>query len=532
MKQAETQIDPREAWDPLNGPSAPGLHWTTSNIGEAMPGVQTPLSWTLWAYPAEHAAREGMYAIGAISRAERVVPPTEDRFIRAFCGRVAQQIEFMTMLGDRMPGTSGQEAAVSVFGEVPQDIDYQPTTRRYPIVAWRLPLTHVTAVRQARAAAAETDAWYRAQIGGVAALDLPAARRMFRESARRLDVCMTIQAKTIVAVAQPLFQALSDVIAKAGVGDLSTLSGSGGAEMAVVSDIWQAAQGRLPLETVIANHGFHGPMEGELSSRVWREDDAPLTRMLEAYAERENPVRADDAPKRAEQQRMVLAAFPAVQRPAVRLVLRLAESRLLIRGVAKRAFLQAFDVSRASARRIGELLAAEGRLGDPDDVFYLTVEEQTGELPREAPELIERRRERRKQYVAMELPSYWVGEAPVGFSASDAGSVDEVTGVGVSPGVAEGIARVVDDPSFAEVEPDEILVAPTTDPSWASIMFVSSALVVDIGGPLSHAAVVARELGIPCVVGSVSGTREVTSGDRIRVDGDTGVVTILERAGD
>ena len=72
-----------------------------------------------------------------------------------------------------------------------------------------------------------------------------------------------------------------------------------------------------------------------------------------------------------------------------------------------------------------------------------------------------------------------------------------VEGIGVSSGVVEGTVRVVTDPTFAEVEPDEVLVTPTTDPSWASIMFVSSALVVDIGGPLSHAAVVARELGHP-----------------------------------
>ena len=63
--------------------------------------------------------------------------------------------------------------------------------------------------------------------------------------------------------------------------------------------------------------------------------------------------------------------------------------------------------------------------------------------------------------------------------------------------MVEGRVRVVTDPTFAEVEQDEVLVTPTTDPSWASIMFMSSALVVDIGGPLSHAAVVARELGVP-----------------------------------
>jgi phosphoenolpyruvate synthase/pyruvate phosphate dikinase len=105
-----------------------------------------------------------------------------------------------------------------------------------------------------------------------------------------------------------------------------------------------------------------------------------------------------------------------------------------------------------------------------------------------------------------------------------------VKGEGVSTGVVEGTARVVADPAFTEVEPGEILVAPTTDPSWSSIMFVSSALVVDIGGALSHAAVVARELGIPCVVNTRSGSRTLRTGDRVRVDGGAGTVEVLEAA--
>ena len=105
-----------------------------------------------------------------------------------------------------------------------------------------------------------------------------------------------------------------------------------------------------------------------------------------------------------------------------------------------------------------------------------------------------------------------------------------ITGIGASSGIVEGIVRVVHDPTFAEVEPDEILVTATTDPSWASIMFISSALVVDIGGALSHAAVVARELGIPCVVNTRNGTRSLRTGDQVRVDGTSGTVTMIQRA--
>lgn len=87
------------------------------------------------------------------------------------------------------------------------------------------------------------------------------------------------------------------------------------------------------------------------------------------------------------------------------------------------------------------------------------------------------------------------------------------------------------DPALAEMEPGDILVAHTTDPSWASLMFMAHALVVDIGGQLSHAAVVARELGIPCVMNTLDGTRLLRNGDRLRVDGGAGTVEIVGRAG-
>jgi pyruvate,water dikinase len=228
----------------------------------------------------------------------------------------------------------------------------------------------------------------------------------------------------------------------------------------------------------------------------------------------------------------VLARVPAWQRPAVRRLLALAARNIPLRGVAKRFLLESFDTARASARRIGELLVIDGVLDQADDVFYLTVDELTGALPADAMTIVSERRAQRAEYQGLILPSDWRGvprpERSEGDPARSLGSVT-VSGVGVSAGVVEGCARVVLDPDFDEVEPDEILVAPTTDPSWASIMFISAALVVDIGGALSHAAVVARELGIPCVVNTRDGTRRIQTGDRLRIDGRAGTVEVLSR---
>ena len=86
------------------------------------------------------------------------------------------------------------------------------------------------------------------------------------------------------------------------------------------------------------------------------------------------------------------------------------------------------------------------------------------------------------------------------------------------------------DAATSELEPGEILVCETTDPSWASLFLVASALVIDIGGALSHGAIVARELGVPCVINTRVGTRCLRTGDLLRVDGERGSVTVLAAA--
>jgi pyruvate,water dikinase len=165
-------------------------------------------------------------------------------------------------------------------------------------------------------------------------------------------------------------------------------------------------------------------------------------------------------------------------------------------------------------------------------VFYLTIDEILGALPDQPRRVIGKRRALREQHQKFDIPGAWTGsptprprERP-----DDDGPLETLCGTGVSAGVVEGTVRVVTDPTFDVVEENEILVAPTTDPSWSSIMFISAALVVDIGGALSHAAVVAREMGIPCVVSTGSGTTRLRNGDRVRVDGSTGLITILKRA--
>lgn len=535
-------IDPFEPWDPLHCSSRSEEHWTRTNVGEAMPGVLTPLGWTFWGSHAERAFRGTIADMGVLTAAERAVPASPHEWtIRPFYGRIGWQVDFFATVGDRMPGTSAEKAALSLLGRVPPTLAAHPTRRFYGRVAVSLPRVLATSPREVRRVCAETDAWYRQTVLAMPTLDLRGARAALREAGETFVRVLTAQGHMTFAVIQPLFEAVQALVRRTGVGEPGVLSGSGGAEVGMLADMWSVSRDTLDLPEFLLRHGFHGPDEGEASSRSWREDPAPLVRILEGYRthdEKDSPAARDAAAHAAYTRTVaeVVAAVPAWQRPAVRGLLAAAGRFIPQRGVPKRGMLQSIDVCRAAGRRMGELLAADGVLPSAEDVFYLTFDELTGSVPADVRDLVAKRRERRDLYRTLVIPNEWRG-MPVPTRSVDANAEirqsvqgqESVSGIGVSPGVVEGVARVVFDADFDEVADGEVLVTPTTDPSWASIMFVSAALVVDIGGALSHAAVVARELGLPCVVNTRVGTSVINTGDRIRVDGAAGTVEILER---
>jgi len=527
--------------DPLHGRSAPMSYWSTANLAEAMPGVLTPLGWSVWGPAAELGARRAFYAMGAVPAAELAIPAAEEeRFINIFYGRPAARVDYLASIGDRMPGTSAEAIATQLLGSVPPGFVGRPTRRRYPFVAARLPRTFAGTPGLVRRTRAETATWWRAELARTPQLDETGARDQLAGALTRFRRTVAIQGTALIACIQGVYDQLARLAAAGGVDSAPLMSGQGShEETAVVVDLWAMSRGRLDLAVFLDRHGYHGPGEGEISGRVWREDPAPLEALLEGYR-----AMGDDAdPARAEARRgderhraeaALLAALPPARRPPAKLVLRLARTYLPLRGVGKVAFLQSLDVARAAARRLGVALAADGRLADPDDVFFLSADELLDRRPADPAAVVAERRARHRHYATLQIPALFQGDpvaeplAPGGGGASDGAAL---SGTGASPGVVDGRVVVVTDPALAEIEPGDILVAHTTDPSWASIMFLSKALVVDIGGLLSHAAVVARELGIPCVMGTGHGTRTLHTGDVCRVDGSAGTVEVLERAG-
>ncbi len=224
-----------------------------------------------------------------------------------------------------------------------------------------------------------------------------------------------------------------------------------------------------------------------------------------------------------------------------------------------------FTIFWNKVREFGALLARNAFLAEAEDVFYLRHDEVRSALeelrlwwsaggaeaargPGRWPTIAARRR---SIYQSMRewAPPAALGEAPEAITdpmtvmlwgittervkewlASAQGARTGVlAGLAASPGVVEGRARVILRPDqLGQLEAGEVLVAPSTSTSWTPVFATVAAAVLDIGGMMSHAAIVAREYGLPAVVGTGIGTQAIRTGDRLRVDGGAGVVTILD----
>jgi pyruvate,water dikinase len=198
---------------------------------------------------------------------------------------------------------------------------------------------------------------------------------------------------------------------------------------------------------------------------------------------------------------------------------------------------------------LGAELVEEGLLDAADDVLFLRYDELRAFVgdPQalDARAIVAQRRAEREAAAKLQ-PRDWIGTVtesqlnfpywvnwgyPERFHRQASQTAQEVSGIAGSPGVVEGIARVVRTVAdFDEVAEGDVLVCQMTNPAWVVLFTKISGLVTDTGGTTSHPAVLAREFGIPAVVGTSEATRRIGTGDRIRVDGSAGIVEILTPA--
>jgi rifampicin phosphotransferase len=297
----------------------------------------------------------------------------------------------------------------------------------------------------------------------------------------------------------------------------------------------------------LADHGCRGPNEWELSAETWEtkpsialaaidrirlQDDkeSPHLRNRRRAAEREAltaEVRVKVAPLGTELAGQFEAGLVAAH-------------QLAFRERTKTNIIRIVHEVRMVFRELARRHAATGALEDPSNVFMLLDEEVEAFVadPGSFTATLAERAATWRQLWDLEPPYFivdgdvpplttWARRGEATGPAAAAGDV--IYGVAGCPGVVTGRARIVTDPSEpGELGPGDILVAPLTDPAWTPLFMAVAGVVVDVGGQISHAIIVSRELGLPCVVSATGASVRIPDGALIEVDADRGTVTVLE----
>ena len=349
----------------------------------------------------------------------------------------------------------------------------------------------------------------------------------------------------------PLRRELTELVGPDAADVLISCAGGEGSDLLAnlgpVVGTAKVARGEMDRAAYVDQYGHRGPHEFELSLPRPAEDPGWLDRQLERLQASTIDVEALLAERRSrfdDAWNGFRARYPGKARSFRRRIAK-AASRSRMREAARSEYVRDRWIVRKFALRCGEMT------GLGDDIFFLTIDELAELLAGEdaAFRRVPARKETHARYSA--LPAYpsiirgrfdpflWAADpdrrsdlfdshAPLARSTSDDEASRIIKGAAGSAGRVEGIVRRLDSPAHGyQLQPGEILVAVQTDIEWTLLFPRAAAIVTDVGAPLSHAAIVARELGIPAVVGCGNATMRLETGDRVLVDGGRGVVRIL-----
>jgi phosphohistidine swiveling domain-containing protein len=297
------------------------------------------------------------------------------------------------------------------------------------------------------------------------------------------------------------------------------------------------------LANFLATYGHRSVSELDLGVTRWSEDPTYVFEILASYAAMSDPALAPDVQfQRAAQEAHAMIA--ELTRRAKRknwlrgllvgFCLRRAHALGGLREMPRFCGSLLLAQARKLLYRVGEELVHAGRLEAAGDIFFITLPEAQQALAgTDLRALVSARlavfeRELARRHVPLVLLSD--GTEPDFRPDIAAFSQDSLQGKPASPGLVTASARVVLDPHDAQLKQGEILVAPSTDPAWTPLFLTAGGLVMEMGGAMAHGAIVAREYGIPAVVGVSHATKRITSGMRLTVDGITGTILIEDSA--
>lgn len=559
--------------------------FTRANVGEVFVEAASPLTWSAWGVHAwEPGWRDAFYEIGAFTPDE-FKPAGECEIIGCFGGYVYINMSVVRVLALRIPGMTIEAIDKSFFGDYPDvplhklDPRDRNAERTAAVSVWLKSLFTTDPKPVTNEDRVRLDALLRSRPDFATLSDAqllayfrslrPEARHLFKRhvlNSRGANVLSGVIAQISQAVgaadlAAKVSAAVGEVDSAAQSFDLWALSRRVRAASVLSAAFDQGVEGLLERlrasadsvakvflaewDAFVDRWGFIGPSVWEFRSPTYRTHPEIALRMLDRA--RQAP---DSSSPSARSGSLIAQREAAVAEIARRLTAnaetqgrfvaaaRSVGNYLAARERGKLHCTLLIDEARAAVRELGQRLVRRGLLSRWEHVLLVTDEEADAFLadPAAHAGMIAERAARLDMLTNKEPPFVFEGDPPPLSTFKDrnsgevaiAGAGTQLTGIGASPGRYTGRARVITSLDVdSELEPGEVIVAITTDASWGPLFLAAGAVVVETGAAISHAAIVARELGIPAAASVAGATRRIREGGTITVDGNTGTVTIL-----
>jgi len=541
--------------------------WTDDNVGEVIPDAVTPLTWSVLEPLGNGAFRAFLRRVGLRRY------PAAGLFGR-FYGRIYfNQSQFQRLMRRFYPSHLGQigggrfrllglaraalaltETGLRALALIPRlPRQAERLVKAVPIELARIP---EAAALSDRALWAEAERWRQA---GQPLMSVHLAVTIFATLLYSLLDKLVVRWGGGAVETAHLVAGLPGLKSAEMGRDLAALADQAAADPALRDELLNnppsalaARLGKLPgLAAFLARHGHASRHEFELAFPRWRDDAACVLAMVQNHLRATRDGRAAPGPTTQQATRdyalrtMRRRLRPGLRRLLFGWLLRWTQRYSLARENVKYTFVMAHSHLRDLYLALAVRLVARGDLAETDALFYLTRDQIAalldGQLDRaEAAQAIahgraEYQRCRQNRANAPKIVEQWPDGTlravrPAGRTARLAAS-DQATlhGVAASPGRVTGRARVIcDAPHAARLERGEVLVAPSTNPAWAPLLLNAAALVTEVGGLLSHGAIVAREYGLPAVLNVEGATQAIRTGQLVAVDGHAGTVSLLD----
>lgn len=571
-------------WIEDNEPSERYPLWTRANVGEVLPEPPTPLAWDLvW----ENGTLPGWRdcAVNRIGMNDDELSITRPEVCGCFGGYGYLNASAVRLFGHRAPDMTAEQIDAAYFGDHPGVPPWEPepwhedpaqTAKIGEWMGWVLTTTEQPELEADREFAEQTRA-ERADYRGMSTDELlgfvdslvPHFRRMFDQHIHQ-SAAASIGPGVIGAVAEAIGDPTLTLKIIGAVGDVdsaapsyamwelsrhvrssSALSSAFSHGVTGLTDRLRASGDADAVEFVdqldafLTRFGSRGPNEWDIHAHTWETNPDLVLAMVDRMrlADDDESPSARHAGREAERSAIVdqvsgaLAADPEAQGQFLAGVSSAARF-IPGRERSKTSIIKVIHEARMAAWELGRRLVDAGGAAQPRDVCMLFRDELDRALadPEWAATTIDERYAHWHHLRSIEPPflingappppETWPRRTDATYTALGAG--ESVQGVPGSSGSYRGTARIVLDPSDPTVlEPGDILVAPHTDPAWTPLFVPAGAVVVDVGAALSHAIIVSRELGLPCVVSATDATRRIPDGAEIEVDGNTGAVTVI-----